>query len=415
MKNRFEITGGNKLFGKVCAKSAKNAVLPILAASILAEEESSVLDCPDITDVRAMTDILKLLGAKVKTEDGTVAVSGKVCAPEVPKELAAKMRSSVFLLGSLLASCGKASIFRPGGCNIGVRPIDIHIAGLKALGVKIVETEDSVLCDGQNMRSADVTLKGVSVGATENMMTASVFLDGRTVIRNAAKEPEIVDLQNFLNASGARIRGAGTSVIEIEGVKKLHGVTYKPIPDRIVAGTLMCAVAACGGEVEIENTRSEHLFSVMRKLQKSACQFRDSCGKIVVSSCARPKSFAVSTGPYPGFPTDMQAQFMAVAAVADGESVVCENLFETRFNHAAQMKRLGAKITIRKNVATIFGVPELSGASLECFDLRGGAATVIAALAAKGESEVFGVEHVDRGYEKFENTLASLGAVIKRK
>lgn len=414
MESRFEIEGGRKLFGKVRIKSAKNAVLPILAASIMTEEESSILDCPDITDISAMTDILSLLGAKVERKDGTITVSGEARAPEVPKELAVKMRSSVFLLGSLLASCGHALLFKPGGCNIGARPIDIHIQGLRALGVKITETEASVVCDGRDMRACDVTLKGVSVGATENMMTASVFLKGRTVIRNAAREPEIVDLQNFLNASGARIKGAGTSVIEIEGVKKLHGVTYLPIPDRIVAGTVMCAVAACGGEAEIENVRPEHLIAITRKLQKSACQFGDSCDNIVVSSCRRPKSFSVSTGPYPRFPTDMQAQFMAVAAVAEGVSRISENLFETRFNHAAELTKLGAKIEIEKNVATVYGRKELFGARLRCFDLRGGAATIVAALAAKGKSEVFGIGHVDRGYEKFENTLASLGAVIKR-
>lgn len=412
----FEIEGGRKLFGDVSIPAAKNAVLPILAASVISDETTVIENCPNISDVSAMVEILSSLGAEVRQNGRDISVSGEVKPLKIDAALAGKMRSSVFLLGSLLASSGYAVLARPGGCNIGARPIDIHVEGLKGLNVKIQETSDGFLiCDGKNMRPGEVRLKGVSVGATENMMTASVLLPGRTVIKNAAKEPEIVDLQNFLNASGAKISGAGTDTVEIEGVQKLHGTVYGAIPDRIVAGTLMCAVAACGGEVRLTDVFLPHLDGIIRKLAKSACKFSVDCANIVVFSDSRPKAFGLSTGPYPQFPTDMQSQFMTVAALAKGKSVIRENLFETRFRHAEELQKLGAEIVISGQTAFVNGVERLLGTDVCCHDLRGGAATVLAALAANGKSVVSGIEHVDRGYEKFENTLASLGAVIKRK
>lgn len=412
----FRVQGGEKIEGQVRLQGAKNAVLPILAAALLPEGETVLRDCPDIRDVHAMAGILKQLGCRCETrpDEARIDSAGLKCW-EMPEGLSKQIRSSIFLLGPILGKLRRAAVTYPGGCEIGLRPIDLHLKGLRALGVKVREDGGVIRCDGGNMHAGDVYFDYPSVGATENVMMAAALLPGVTTVHNAAREPEIEDLQGFLNRMGGKVRGAGTQVIQIEGVKKLHAVSYTPIPDRIVGGTLLCAAAVTGGEVLLSNIRSADLMPVGDKLTEMGCKITREEAGLRLRAPSRLKAFScLQTQPHPGFPTDMQAQMLAAACTAEGTSVIVENVFENRLSHVADLCRMGADIRVSSRTAVVSGVEKLHGARVTARDLRGGAALVIAALCAQGESVVENVSLIDRGYARLENTLACLGAKIER-
>lgn len=414
--DKFIIEGGGKLYGKADIQSAKNSVLPLLAASVLTDEQVTIRDVPAISDVENMLHILTELGCKIsRTADSVIIDSVNAVSHEIPARLTKELRSSVFMLGSVLTRFHRAKISYPGGCDIGLRPIDLHLSGLKRLGVKIVEENGYISCSAEKLSGADILLDFPSVGATENIILAAVRAEGFTVIRNAAKEPEIVDLQNFLNAMGGKVRGAGGGTVFVEGVEKLRGVEYTPIKDRIEAGTFLIAAASCGGEIEMDGVPEENIAALLHKLRENGCKIHIKNDKIILRSDGR--LFAadlIETTPFPGFPTDLQAQFSALACTAKGTTLVVENLFETRYKYAAELKRMGADITVRGRNAVIRGVEKLHGASMTAGDLRGGAALVIAALKAEGVSSVADLSHIDRGYADFEYKLKKLGARIRR-
>ena len=412
----FRVQGGEKIEGQVRLQGAKNAVLPILAAALLPEGETVIRDCPDIRDVHAMGGILKQLGCRCDREgDETRIDSAGLDRWEMPEGLSKQIRSSIFLLGPILGKLRRAAVTYPGGCEIGLRPIDLHLKGLRALGVKVQEDGGVIRCDGGEMRAGDVYFDYPSVGATENVMMAAAMLPGVTTVHNAAREPEIEDLQGFLNMMGGKVRGAGTQVIQIEGVEKLRGVSYTPIPDRIVGGTLLCAAAVTGGEILLSNIRPADLMPVGDKLTEMGCRITREEAGLRLCAPRRLKAFScLQTQPHPGFPTDMQAQMLAAACTAEGTSVIVENVFENRLSHVADLCRMGADIRVSGRTAVVSGVEKLHGARVTARDLRGGAALVIAALCAKGETVVENVALIDRGYAKLENTLAGLGAKIER-
>ena len=414
--DKFIIEGGGKLYGRTEIQAAKNSVLPLLAASVLTDEQVTIRDVPAISDVENMLHILSELGCGIsRTADSVIIDSVNAVSHEIPARLTQELRSSVFMLGSVLTRFRRAKISYPGGCDIGLRPIDLHLAGLKRLGVKIEEDKGYITCSCDKLSGADILLDFPSVGATENIILASAKAEGTTVIRNAAKEPEIVDLQNFLNAMGGRVSGAGGGTVVVEGVERLHGIEYTPIKDRIEAGTFLIAAASCGGEIEIEGVPQENIAALLHKLRENGCKIHIKNDRIILRSDGR--LFAadlIETAPFPGFPTDLQAQFSALACTAKGTTLVVENLFETRYKYAAELKRMGADITVRGRNAVIRGVEKLHGASMTAGDLRGGAALVIAALKAEGVSSVADLSHIDRGYADFEYKLKKLGARIRR-
>ena len=412
----FRVLGGEKIEGQVRLQGAKNAVLPILAAALLPEGETVIRDCPDIRDVHAMAGILNQLGCRCDMEGDEVRIdSADLNRWEMPEGLSKQIRSSIFLLGPILGKLRRAAVTYPGGCEIGLRPIDLHLKGLRALGVKVQEDGGVIRCDGGEMHAGDVYFDYPSVGATENVMMAAALLPGVTTVHNAAREPEVEDLQGFLNAMGGNVRGAGTQVIQIEGVKKLRGVSYTPIPDRIVGGTLLCAAAVTGGEILLSNIRPADLMPVGDNLTEMCCRISREEEGLRLRAPRRLKAFScLQTQPHPGFPTDMQAQMLAAACTAEGTSVIVENVFENRLSHVADLCRLGADIRVSSRTAVVSGVDKLHGAAVTARDLRGGAALVIAALCAQGETVVENVSLIDRGYAKLENTLAGLGAKIER-
>ncbi len=412
----FRVLGGEKIEGQVRLQGAKNAVLPILAAALLPEGETVIRDCPDIRDVYAMGGILKQLGCRceMRQDEMRIDSAGLKCW-EMPEGLSKQIRSSIFLLGPILGKLRRAAVTYPGGCEIGLRPIDLHLKGLRALGVKVQEDGGVIRCDGGEMHAGDVYFDYPSVGATENVMMAAALLPGVTTVHNAAREPEIEDLQRFLNMMGGRVCGAGTQVVRIEGVKKLRAVSYTPIPDRIVGGTLLCAAAVTGGEILLSNIRPADLMPVGDKLTEMGCRISREEAGMLLRAPKRLKAFScLQTQPHPGFPTDMQAQMLAAACTAEGTSVIVENVFENRLSHVADLCRMGADIRVSSRTAVVSGVEKLHGARVTARDLRGGAALVIAALCAKGETVVENVALIDRGYAKLENTLAGLGAKIER-
>ncbi|MCM1324872.1 MAG: UDP-N-acetylglucosamine 1-carboxyvinyltransferase [Acetobacter sp.] len=413
---RFYIYGGRQLYGEIRVESAKNVLLPIIAASVMVDGVTVLKNVPAYTDICAMNEILEDLGAGVNFDNETLEIDTHVLQRhDFTVEQAAKMRSSIFLLGPLLARCKVAKVAYPGGCNIGLRPIDIHIAGLRQMGAKIVEKNGYIYADGSKMRGCDIILDFPSVGATENLMMAAVLTKGRTRIFNPAKEPEVVDLQDFLNKCGAKIVGAGCNMIEIEGVKRLKGVKYQAIPDRIITGTHLIAAAMCGGDVTLKNVIPQHNQAIISKLAKTACQIECKNDKIRIKSRGRLKTFGeVETAVYPGLPTDLQPQVMALQTISDGTCIVVENLFEARFKHVAELIRLGADIKFKGSVCVVNGKEKLYGADLFACDLRGGAGLVLAGLVADGYTRVHGVEFIDRGYYKLEETLTGLGADIVR-
>lgn len=413
---KFYIVGGKQLKGKLKIKGAKNAILPILAGSILCKDKVVLKNIPDLSDIHNMCEILRSIGCEVSEKQGEIVVNSKnINSLALPSELTSKLRASIFLLGPLLALQKKARVSYPGGCNIGNRPIDIHLDGLKSLGVDIIESHGFINCDATRQQASEYTLRFPSVGATENLMMSAVFTNGITTLNNCAKEPEIVDLQNFLNKMGAKISGAGTCQILVEGVKKLHGVTYSPIGDRIVAGTYIIATLCTGGNVELSNINPQHLSSLLEKIASNDCLIATKNDKIKIVSKGRKKSIPfVETKPYPDFPTDLQAQMMTLQTVSDGTSLLVESIFESRFRHIPELVKMGADITIKGNCAIIKGKEKLQGAEVTATDLRAGASLVIAGLCACGYTTVHDIYHIDRGYDHIEHDLQILGADIKR-
>ena len=415
--DKLIINGSKRLTGEIEVHGSKNSVLPILAACVLSQGENIIHNCPMLSDVDAALKILVELGCKVKREEHTVCVdSSGVNGFEISDSLMREMRSSVIFLGAILGRTGKAVLSTPGGCEIGLRPIDMHISAMEQLGAEVFEEHGRQHFECKNgLHAARVILPFPSVGATENIMIASCVAKGTTVITNAAREPEISDLADFLNGCGAKIHGAGDSTIIIDGVEKLTATTHTVIPDRIAASTYLLAGAITHGRVCIKEIIPAHLGALIPVLKQSGCDVSVSNRWICISSPPRlSRVKTVRTMPYPGFPTDVQAPLTAMLSVADGTSVVVENIFECRYKHVSELIRLGAKINVEGRTAVIEGVPYLTGASVVSPDLRGGFALVIAGLAAKGETVISGVEHIDRGYENPEKLLSLLGADIKR-
>lgn len=414
--NKIVIRGGRPLAGRIKINGAKNAVLPVLAASILAGEgESRILEVPPLDDVMTITRVLSSLGASVTVGDGRVSIDATDLAGyEAEYAHVRRMRASFLVMGPLLARLGRARVALPGGCAIGTRPIDQHLKGFEAMGAEIGIGHGYIDAhvDGR-LRGAKVYLDVPSVGATENIMMAATLASGQTVIENAAKEPEIVDLANFLNAMGARVRGAGTGQIRIEGVERLSAADHAVIPDRIEAGTFMVAAAITGGHVYVEGAIGDHLRPVISKMQEMGVIIDEDENGLAVSAPDKLVNVDVKTLPYPGFPTDMQAQMMALMLVSEGTGMMTETVFENRFMHVDELMKLGARIKVDGRTAVIAGGTELTGASLCATDLRAGAALIAAALAAEGESEITGLHHIERGYVDIVGRLASLGADIR--
>lgn len=414
---KFEIIGGEKLFGSVTIPCSKNAYLPILAASILCEGRIVLHKNPRFVDIYNMCGVLEDLGSKITfCGDDIVIDNSNLTSFEISPQKASTVRSSIFSLGAMIGRFRRAKVAYPGGCEIGARPIDIHLRGLRSLSISVRDSHGFLFCEAEELRGADIHLDFPSVGATENIMMASVLAEGETHIYNSAKEPEIVDLQNFLNKLGAKVKGAGTDVIEIVGVKKLnHEIEYTPIPDRIIAGTYALMAASCGGEIELSDVRRESVGFLLGKLQNSNCKINSIDDKLYVTSNGKLSAVQkIETAPFPGFPTDMQAQMLAALTTAQGTSIIVENLFENRFKHVPELVKMGARITVKDNIAVVVGVESLSGARVSTCDLRGGAALVLAGLKAEGYTIVENVHLIDRGYYKIENDLSCLGAKIKR-
>lgn len=414
---RLIVKGGNRLVGTVKTSGAKNAVLPIIAASILGTSPSRLDEIPALEDVRTICAVLECLGIKVDaSEPHTLKIdSREITSCEAPYELVRSMRASFLVMGPLLARKGYARISQPGGCAIGTRPIDLHLKGFEALGVKIEQGHGYIEASAPDgMTGANIYLDFPSVGATENIMMAAAMANGTTVLENPAEEPEIVDLANYLNQMGARVRGAGTNVITIEGVSELHGVQHSVIPDRIEAGTYMIAAAMTGGDVIIENVLPEHQKPLIAKLREAGALVEEDIDRIHVVGSGRLKAVDIKTLPYPGFPTDMQAQMMAMLSVAEGRSKITETVFENRFMHVVELNRMGANITTEGRSAVITGPAHLTGCTVRATDLRAGAAMILAGLVAEGATEICDIYHIDRGYEEIAAKLTRLGADIKR-
>ena len=413
------IHGGNRLEGRVKISGAKNAVLPIIAATLLGQDAPSLLDeVPALEDVHTITEVLKKLGVKAEfdeTKHQLKVDSTVIGSCEAPYDLVRKMRASFLIMGPLLARCGQAKISLPGGCAIGTRPIDLHLKGFEALGADIKIGHGFIEATApEGLKGAKIYLDFPSVGATENILMAASMAEGQTILENPAQEPEIVDLANYLNVMGAKIRGAGTNVIKIDGVPKLMGRDYTIIPDRIEAGTYMVAAAMTKGDVYIENAISEHLKPVIAKLKEAGVTIEEDVNGIRVVCNKRTKAVDIKTMPYPGFPTDMQAQFMAMLAVSEGTGLVTETVFENRFMHVDELKRMGSNIKIDGRTSVVEGVETLMGCQVKATDLRAGAAMVLAGLVAEGETQVGYIHHIERGYDNLVDKLVGLGADICR-
>ncbi|MFZ5625925.1 MAG: UDP-N-acetylglucosamine 1-carboxyvinyltransferase [Bacillota bacterium] len=414
---RLVITGGTPLSGRVRVGGAKNAVLPILAACLLTDQVCQLEDVPRLADVRTMLMVLSRLGTEVAWVGHShtlVVKTSRLETGEAPYEYVRQMRASILVMGPLLARLGYARLTLPGGCAIGSRPIDLHLKGFQALGAEVNWGPGQVEVKCQRLKGNTVYLDFPSVGATENIMLAATLAEGTTIIENAAEEPEIVDLALFLNAMGARISGAGTAVIKIDGVSRLQGARHTVIPDRIEAGTFLVAGAITGGEITVENVIVEHIKPVIAKLQEAGAEIRETAQGLQLKAPIRIKATDIKTLPYPGFPTDMQAQMMAMLTLAEGTSVITETVFENRFMHVDELRRMGAEIKVEGRTAVVRGVGQLLGTQVKATDLRAGAALVLAGLAARGDTEVIHLHHIDRGYERFAEKLQRLGAKINR-
>lgn len=412
------VKGGNRLVGAVKTSGAKNAVLPIIAASILGTTPSHLDEVPILEDVHTISEVLKCLGLAVKCspEKNVLDIdSTEITSYEAPYELVRTMRASFLVMGPLLARIGKARISMPGGCAIGARPIDIHLKGFEALGVKIEQGHGYIEASApEGLKGTSIYFDFPSVGATENIMMAASLAEGTTILENAAEEPEIVDLGNYLNKMGAKIRGAGTDTIRIEGVEKLHGADYTIIPDRIEAGTYMIAAAMTGGDVVVENVLPEHQKPLIAKLREAGAVVEEDIDKVRVIGKNPLKAVSIKTLPYPGFPTDMQAQMMAMMVIAEGRSKVTETVFENRFMHVVELNRMGAQISTEGRSAVIDGPCKLTGCDVRATDLRAGAAMILAGLVAEGTTRIGDLHHIDRGYENIVAKLKNLGADIER-
>ena len=412
------VKGGNRLVGAVKTSGAKNAVLPIIAASILGTTPSHLDEVPMLEDVHTISEVLKCLGLAVECspEKNVLDIdSTEITSYEAPYELVRTMRASFLVMGPLLARIGKARISMPGGCAIGARPIDIHLKGFEALGVKIEQGHGYIEASApEGLKGTSIYFDFPSVGATENIMMAASLAEGTTILENAAEEPEIVDLANYLNKMGAKIRGAGTDTIRIEGVEKLHGADYTIIPDRIEAGTYMIAAAMTGGDIVVENVLLEHQKPLIAKLREAGAVVEEDIDKVRVIGKNQLKAVSIKTLPYPGFPTDMQAQMMAMMVIAEGRSKVTETVFENRFMHVVELNRMGAQISTEGRSAVIDGPCKLTGCDVRATDLRAGAAMILAGLVAEGTTRIGDLHHIDRGYENIVAKLKNLGADIER-
>ena len=414
--DKLVIEGGVPLAGTVAISGAKNAALPILTAALLTDEPLIINNVPHLRDVSTMLNLLMQMGVTTSLDEkgGVELRAGKITDPVAPYELVKTMRASVLVLGPLVARLGEARVSLPGGCAIGLRPVDQHLKGLQALGATIVMEQGYMIARAGRLRGARICMDIVTVTGTENLMMAAALADGVTVIENAAREPEIPDLAACLTAMGAKISGAGTDIITIEGVERLHGARYSVMPDRIETGTFLVAVAVTGGDVRLTGVRPDTLDAVLDKLREAGVHIETGSDWIHVKANGALKAVNVRTAPYPAFPTDMQAQFMALNSVAEGASRVVETIFENRFMHVQEMQRLGADIAVEGNTAVIQGVAGLNGATVMATDLRASASLVVAGLAARGATTVERIYHLDRGYERIEEKLSKLGARIRR-
>ncbi len=412
---KLAIQGGNQLHGEVFISGAKNAALPIMCASLLSAEPLQLSNVPDLHDVATMRKLLQQMGVTVEVQGEEMTLHGaQVSKLEAPYDMVKTMRASVLVLGPLVARFGEARVSLPGGCAIGSRPVDLHIKGLQAMGAQISIEHGYIHAQAKRLKGARIFFDIVSVTGTENLMMAAALADGVTVLENAAREPEVVDLANCLISMGANISGAGSDMITISGVEKLHGAEYRILPDRIESGTFLVAAAATGGSITLRNTRADILDTVLEKLSEAGAQLRIEADTIHLEMQGRPKSVNLRTSPYPAFPTDMQAQFMALNAIADGSAMMVETIFENRFMHVQELRRLGAQIDVEGNTALVRGVPCLEGATVMATDLRASASLVIAGLVAQGETIIDRIYHLDRGYAHIEAKLSQLGASIRR-
>ena len=412
---KYVIVGGNRLSGTVRLSGGKNSVLTILPACLLSKGACILHDVPRLSDVYVMKDVLEGLGARVDFIGNTMTINAsEITSVEVPDRLTRMMRASNLVMGPILSRFQQVKLAYPGGCSIGSRPMDQHLRGMKILGAQVVEKYGYIEAKAVKLTGKEICLDFPSVGATENLMMAAVMAEGVTTIRNAAREPEIVDLQNFLNSMGAHVKGAGTDIIKVEGVQELGGTEHTIIPDRIEAGTFIVMTAITQGDVRIENIIPEHLEAVIAKLREAGVKLSNQGNSLQVTATERIRGIDLKTMPFPGFPTDMQAQMMALTAVSEGTSIISETVFENRFKHVDEFRRMGADIRVEGRAAIVKGVKRLSGAYVESSDLRAGAALVTAGLVAEGATVVGEVHHIDRGYENFEQKLRSLGVQILR-
>lgn len=412
--DEFVIDGGRRLRGTYQVNGSKNSALPILLATLLTDEDCVLDNVPRLRDIRTTFRLLETLGKKVEVQGKRVTVSyGKALVTHAPYDIVKQMRASILVAGPLLARFGKVRVSLPGGCAIGLRPIDIHLKGLEAMGAKASTKEGDVVLTGA-LEPSRVKFRFPSVGATENVMMAAAAVEGETVVENAAREPEIEDLADFLTALGAKVKGAGSSRVVVTGAPRLKGARHRVIADRIETGTLLCAVAAAGGDVVLKGAVGAHLGALIAALRRAGAKVSEVRGGLRVRAAGRPRAVNIVTEPHPGFPTDVQAPWMAIMTVAKGTSRVKEAIFERRFLHAAELARMGARIAVSGDTATVEGVPELSGAAIMASDIRAGAGLVVAALAAKGRSVIQRVYHIDRGYERLELVLRGLGARMRR-
>jgi UDP-N-acetylglucosamine 1-carboxyvinyltransferase len=414
--DKLIIQGGVPLSGEVRISGAKNAALPLMCAALLTGEELTLSNVPHLRDVSTMVRLLSQMGVEVSLDDklGLSLRAARLSDPVAPYDLVKTMRASILVLGPLVARCGQARVSLPGGCAIGTRPVDLHIKGLEALGAEISVEQGYITAKAKRLKGARIVLELVTVTGTENLMMAACLAEGTTVIENAAREPEVADLAQCLSAMGARIKGAGSDVITVEGVSRLRGASHRIMADRIETGTFLAAAAATRGSVTLHGVSPGTLEAVLEKLRESGADLSAENGRLSLAMRARPRGVNVRTAPYPAFPTDMQAQLMALDAVAEGTSVITETIFENRFMHALEMQRLGADIEISGNTAVVHGVSRLQGAAVMATDLRASASLVIAGLVAEGETRIDRIYHLDRGYECIEEKLAQLGARIKR-
>lgn len=412
---KLRIVGGKRLQGEIACSGAKNAVLPMLCAALLTAEPVTITGVPALNDVETLLKLLARIGVVVSRDGDTVTLcAATIAAPVAPYELVKTMRASILVLGPLLARVGEAEVSLPGGCAIGARPVDQHLKGLAAMGAKVHVVHGNIHARAVRLTGARIVPDVVTVTGTENLLMAAVLADGVTVIENAAREPEVADLANLLVAMGARISGIGSDTLVVEGVERLHGATYRVMSDRIEAGTYLCAAAITGGEIVLRDAPVAALDAVVAKLREAGCAIR--CGEnwIALTAPARLKAVDIRTAPYPGFPTDMQAQFMALDTVAQGSGVIRETIFENRFMHAVELQRLGANIHIDGATAVVTGVDRLEGAEVMATDLRASAGLVVAGLVAEGETVIDRIYHLDRGYERLETKLRALGAKVAR-